>query len=50
VALNIDEVAIFTRAISEEEIQTFYQMGIDGVPLGNSPEPGAKSPLPPGED
>ncbi|NQT40493.1 MAG: hypothetical protein HQ581_23565, partial [Planctomycetes bacterium] len=46
----IDEVAIFTRAISEEEIRTLHRMGNDGVPLGNSPEPGAKSPLPPGED
>ncbi len=33
----IDEVAVFTRALSEEEMDTLYQMGIDGVPLGGEP-------------
>lgn len=29
----IDEVAVFTRALSEEEIQTLYQMGLQGQSL-----------------
>ncbi|NQT39151.1 MAG: protein kinase, partial [Planctomycetes bacterium] len=43
----IDEVAIFNRAISYDEIRTLYQMGIDGVPLGEEREPSETSSLPP---
>ncbi len=31
----IDEVAVFKRALSEEEIRTLYQTGMQGKSLGN---------------
>jgi len=34
----IDEVAIFSRALSEEEIQTLHQMGLQGKKLVESPQ------------
>ena len=36
----IDEVAVFRRALSEQEIQVLLQLGVQGQPLAKAPRTG----------